>query len=109
MKHFLPILFACALLASCSDRNAPSYSSGKDLSVDGHTYFMVMKIADNPDTTFVSFNNHKFYLNDLYDGTFTQENEVVKVEQNSGMFPNRIFISYGDFLLSQGVQYTKLK
>lgn len=116
--HYAKSAFVCASIflllvsfsfVSCEQGN-PFYSYGKDLSVDGHTYYMVTQNMGNTDTTFVSFRGNKFYQNDIEDGIYTQEKEVVKVEQiKSGLLPNRVFISYGDFLLNQGVQYTKLK
>lgn len=107
MKRFLLVAFVAALLCSCGG-DEPTYTDGKSLSVDGHTYFAVMN-TPAPDTTFVAFGKGVFYLNNQEDGTYTQEKEVVKVEQKSGMFPHRVFISYGDFILGQGVYYQKLK
>ena len=110
MKRLVPVFVFCLLWCVSCEQNDPTYSSGKDLSVEGHTYYMVISSGLSTDTTFVSFSKHKFYVNDIQDGDYTQEKEVVKVTNAKiGMQPNRIFISYGDFLLNQGVQYTKLK
>lgn len=118
MKHYFILLLACTaiLLASCSERNTPSYADGKDLSVNGHSYFMLIQTSGVPDSTFVAFDNGTFYTSlgyaALYShavGTYTQEKEVIKVEQNTGMLPTRLFISYGDFLLCQGVYYQQYK
>lgn len=115
MKRLLFIALAALLLASC-EKNDLSFSNGKNLSVDGHSYYGLMRNMGNIDTTFVAFRDGTFYTHfhsaDLYSysaGTYSQEKEVVKVEQTTGVLPTRVFISYGDFILGQGVYYQLYK
>lgn len=109
-KLFLLLLLAFAIVGC--ESSVSLYSDGKNLSVNEQCYFSLTKVAGDIDTTFVAFSDNTFYQHNsiigLYSnpaGTYYQEKEVVKVLSDKGMLPVRVFISYGDFLLCQGVYY----
>ena len=117
MKRNGIILFICLLFAACSN-NEPSNS--KDLSVKGHTYYGegTITISDSQMTfsSKVKFDNTSCYLNDEFAGTYTQENEVVKVnkiEDYSGttaiLNMDRVYISYGDYITFNGMVLNKIE